>query len=228
MSEEATSVPLAATPQPPPQPQQPHAASQDRPQTQHQVQAEAPQMDIWALLFIAVALAPPALYWSYHPPAGSFDSWILLIVVVVVAVVALGILTTGRRNGPPPVKLTAYVGDLTQHTLRYYCGMDYMKPTLVAVQGTLFDVTTDKRFLPGELASWTGRRGLSGAGSGGMRAAWLRGCGWMRAAAELLAWVRACARQAAAGGVANPPRAGPVVGCARPRPHCMAAGMLRP
>lgn len=44
-----------------------------------------------------------------------------------------------RRPPPPPD--VWHVGELTEHSLAFYCGADWAKPTLIAVQGVLYDVT---------------------------------------------------------------------------------------
>lgn len=44
-----------------------------------------------------------------------------------------------RKQEEAPAK--ANVGDITEETLAYYSGYDYMKPILVAIKGRVFDVT---------------------------------------------------------------------------------------
>jgi hypothetical protein len=68
--------------------------------------------------------------------------WVLFVGAVVIAYLLLQIwhaIQEARR--PPPEPQKWMVGELTEHSLKFYCGADWAKPTLIAVQGVLFDVT---------------------------------------------------------------------------------------
>jgi predicted heme/steroid binding protein len=50
---------------------------------------------------------------------------------------------------PPPPEAKWMIGDITQHSLRFYNGMDWSKPTLIAVKGKVYDVTNSNADLYG-------------------------------------------------------------------------------
>lgn len=55
-----------------------------------------------------------------------------------------------EARAPPPAPSKWMVGDITPHTLQLHSGMDYSKPTLIAVQGVLYDVTSSDVYGPRE------------------------------------------------------------------------------
>ena len=57
-------------------------------------------------------------------------------------------------RGPPPAP---EIGDITQISLQAYCGFDYMKPLLLAVQGVVYDVTEQAATLYGPGAAMQGQ-----------------------------------------------------------------------
>jgi hypothetical protein len=73
--------------------------------------------------------------------ASTMD-WVAIIGGLVIAYLLLQIYTAIQEaRAPPPKPAKWMVGDITQHTLQFHNGMDYSKPTLIAVQGILYDVT---------------------------------------------------------------------------------------
>jgi hypothetical protein len=68
--------------------------------------------------------------------------WVAIIGGLVIAYLLLQIYRAIQEaRAPPPKPAKWMVGDITQHTLQFHNGMDYSKPTLIAVQGILYDVT---------------------------------------------------------------------------------------
>lgn len=60
-----------------------------------------------------------------------------------------------EARAPPPAPAKWMVGDITDYTLRFHNGMDYSKPTLMAVKGVLYDVTNSTDLYgPSECRVW--------------------------------------------------------------------------
>lgn len=73
--------------------------------------------------------------------------WVAIIGGIVIAYLLLQIFRAIREaRAPPPAPSKWMVGDITQHTLQFHNGMDYSKPTLISVQGTLYDVTGSEEY----------------------------------------------------------------------------------
>jgi hypothetical protein len=82
--------------------------------------------------------------------------WVAMIGGIVIAYLLLQIFRAIKEaRAPPPAPSKWMVGDITQHTLQFNNGMDYSKPTLISVQGILYDVTGSEEF---------GRRKWGGGG----------------------------------------------------------------
>jgi predicted heme/steroid binding protein len=70
---------------------------------------------------------------------------------------------------PPPAEFKFQVGPITERSLAYYNGRDWAKPLLIAVQGTVYDVTDAMdTYGPGGGGAWVKRR--QAAGSAGVAA----------------------------------------------------------
>lgn len=68
--------------------------------------------------------------------------WVAIIGGFVIAYLLLQIYKAIQEaRAPPPAPTKWMVGDITEHTLQFHNGMDYSKPTLIAVHGVLYDVT---------------------------------------------------------------------------------------
>ncbi|KAF5827265.1 cytochrome b5-like heme/steroid binding domain-containing protein [Dunaliella salina] len=79
---------------------------------------------------------------------------------VAVFLVAATVIVSRSNQGSPEEACTKFeVGDISSHTLAQYCGYDFSKPILVAVQGKVYDVTkAADRFGPGKpLHAYAGR-----------------------------------------------------------------------
>jgi hypothetical protein len=124
---------------------------------------------------------------------------------VVIAYLVLQILRAiaeNRRPRPPPEKWS--VGGITEATLATYCGADWSKPTLLAVQGVLYDVSQSPELY--------GQGEWGGVGVGGWAAG---GGGGVTGCAEQLC---VCMRAGAGRGLAGP--GNQHVGASAPVPHC--------
>jgi hypothetical protein len=77
--------------------------------------------------------------------------WVAIIGGLVIAYLLLQIYRAIKEaRAPPPAPSKWMVGDITPHTLQFHNGMDYSKPTLIAVQGVLYDVTSSDVYGPRE------------------------------------------------------------------------------
>jgi hypothetical protein len=86
----------------------------------------------------------------------STMDWVAIIGGIVIAYLLLQIYRAIKEaRAPLPAPSKWMVGDITQHTLQFHNGMDYSKPTLISVQGILYDVTGSEEY---------GRRKWGGGG----------------------------------------------------------------
>ena len=78
------------------------------------------------------------------------------------------ILTESRAPPPEPVKW--HLGDITLRSLGAYCGLDWSRSTLVAINGKVYDVTTSlDKFGPGARSRTRRRAALHGLASNAAR-----------------------------------------------------------
>lgn len=69
--------------------------------------------------------------------------WVAIIGGLVIGYLLLQIYRAIQdARAPPPKPAKWMVGDITQQTLQLHTGYDYSKPTLIAVKGILYDVTS--------------------------------------------------------------------------------------
>jgi len=83
------------------------------------------------------------------------DPYLWVAVLAVAAVLLLQILRAAleiRRGGRGPrgVGQSARVGDITAHSLAFHNGVDWTRPTLIAVRGKVYDVTGWPEYGPGK------------------------------------------------------------------------------
>ena len=70
--------------------------------------------------------------------------------ILFVIVLVYNILKAWKESRkPPPPEVKWMIGDITQYSLRFYNGMDWSKPTLIAVKGHVYDVTNSNADLYG-------------------------------------------------------------------------------
>lgn len=69
------------------------------------------------------------------------DLWTVLLVVLAI-ILGYKVLSGFLQPKAVPEQVAKFqVGELTLEALRYYCGYDYMRPTLISVKGKILDVT---------------------------------------------------------------------------------------
>lgn len=69
------------------------------------------------------------------------DLWTIVLVLLAI-VLGFKVITSFLQPKFVPEPVAKFqVGELTLQALRYYCGYDYMRPTLIAIRGNILDVT---------------------------------------------------------------------------------------
>ena len=71
----------------------------------------------------------------------EFLTTALLAACMVMVVLIARAWWAGKRTVAEAAEAKFRVGDITEHSLRFYNGTDWSKPTLIAIEGKVYDVT---------------------------------------------------------------------------------------